>query len=196
VSEQELIEPRQLFVLSGPSGVGKNTVADRLCERGAAVRAVTATTREPKPGEEDGVDYHFVGEERFERWIDEGRLLEHTTYVGNYYGTPVASVNRASESGLPVMLVIDVDGGLQIKERWPEVTLIFLEPPSEQELRRRLRERGRDEQGDIRRRIQRAREEMEYAEQYDYRVVNDKLERAVDRVQEIMAERYPAGSRA
>ncbi|MFO7959025.1 MAG: guanylate kinase [Candidatus Brocadiia bacterium] len=189
--QQELVNPRQLFVISGPSGVGKNTVAAELCRRGLAVRAVTATSREPRPGEEDGADYLFISEDEFERWIEEGRLLEYTRYVGNYYGTPVESVNRAAAEGLPVLLTIDVDGGLQIKRRWPEVTLIFLEPPSERELRRRLEARGRDEDESIERRLRRARQEMEYAERYDHRVVNDRLEDALSRIQRIMEKRYP-----
>ncbi len=190
-SARDLARPDQVFVLSGPSGVGKNTVAKRLCGRGRAVRAVTATTRDPRPGERDGVDYHFVSAERFEQWIEEGRLIEHTRYVGHYYGTPVRSVNRAAESGLPVLLTIDVDGGLQIKRRWPEVTLIFLAPPSEHELRRRLAHRGRDDAATVERRLERAREEMAYAEYYDFVVVNDDLEEAVDQVARILAQRCP-----
>jgi len=188
--EQDLVNPRQLFVISGPSGVGKNTIADKLCRRGLAVRAVTATTRQPRPAERQGVDYLFVTEEKFGRWIEEDRLLEHTRYVGNFYGTPVQSVNRAAAGGLPVLLTIDVDGGLQIKERWPEVTLVFLEPPSERELRRRLEARGRDEEQSIERRLRRARQEMEYAERYDFRVVNDQLEQALARIKEITESRY------
>lgn len=188
---EDLVEPRQLFVLSGPSGVGKNTVADRLCRLGRAVRAVTATTRRPRPGEVDGRDYWFVSEEQFRDWMASGRLVEHTRYVGHYYGTPLESVNRAAETGLPVILTIDVDGGVQLKERWPQATLIFLEPPSEEELRRRLSGRGQDEEADLARRVARAREEMAYAGRYDFRVVNAELDDAVTQVEEIMARRCP-----
>ena len=181
-----LARPERVFVLSGPSGVGKNTIVDRLHARGLAVRAVTATTRSPRPGEKDGRDYLFVGEDEFKCWLREGRLAEHTVYVGNYYGTPLASVDKAGESGLPVVLTIDVDGGLQLKRKFPQVTLIFVEAPSEQELRRRLDSRGRDDAATIECRIARAREECALADQYDYRVVNDALEQAVDKVADIV----------
>lgn len=184
-----LARPGQVFVLSGPSGVGKNTIADRLCADGLAVRAVTATTRAPKPGEQDGRDYLFVSEEQFDRWLREGRMAEHTCYVGHRYGTPLASVDRAGEAGLPTMLTIDVDGGLQLKRKFPQVTLVFVEPPSEEELRRRLLHRGRDDAATIERRLARARQECALAGRYDYRVVNDVLDEAVRQVAEIMARR-------
>ncbi|MHC4787853.1 MAG: guanylate kinase [Planctomycetota bacterium] len=186
---ERLVDPGRVYVLSGPSGVGKNAIASRLSQRGGAARAVTATTRPPRAGEVDGRDYHFVDEEQFLRWIREGRLLEHTKYVDHYYGTPLASVNRAAAEGLPVLLTIDVDGALQMKRRWPEVTLIFVEPPSGEELQRRLRARRRDDTVDISQRLRRAREECEYADQYDFRVVNDDLEGAVQEVARIVAGR-------
>jgi guanylate kinase len=185
-----LVNPAQVFVLSGPSGVGKNTIAAELCARGRAVRAVTATTRLPKEGETDGRDYHFVSADEFLRWIDEGRLIEHTSYVGHYYGTPLASVNTAAATGLPVLLTIDVDGGLQVKERWPQVTLVFISPPSEEELRRRLQRRGRDDAATIEKRLRRAREEAAYVDRYDSRVVNDSLDEAVEDVACIIARTH------
>ncbi|NLW49995.1 MAG: guanylate kinase [Candidatus Brocadiaceae bacterium] len=184
-----LARPGRVFVLSGPSGVGKNTIADRLRARGLAVRAVTATTRAAKPGEQHGRDYLFVSEEEFGRWLREGRLAESTCYVGHRYGTPLASVEAAGASGRPVVLTIDVDGGLQLKRRFPAVTLIFVEPPSEAELRRRLRTRGRDDAETIERRIRRALEECALAADYDFRVVNDDLDTAVETVAEILTQR-------
>jgi len=184
-----LLNPREVFILSGPSGVGKNTLASRLCREGRAVRAVTATTRPPKPGEADGRDYRFVSERRFQQWLKEGRLVEHTRYLGHFYGTPLASVNEAAGRGLPVILTIDVDGGLQVKEKWPEVSLIFIEPPSEEELRRRLKGRGRDDAESIEQRVERAHQEYGYADRYDFRVANDRLEDAVEQVAAIVSSR-------
>lgn len=185
-----LANPRQVFALSGPSGVGKNTIAGRLCEQGLAVRAVTATTRPPKPGEVDQKDYYFISRDQFRRWIEEGRLAEHTDYLGHYYGTPLSSVNRAAASTLPVILTIDVDGGLQVKRKWREVTLIFIKPPSEDELKRRLRGRQRDDTDSVQQRLRRAHEEYAYAEQYDFCVINDDLDKAVQEIAAIMSRRY------
>jgi len=177
-----LERPDRVFVLSGPSGVGKNTVAAALCKSGRAVRAVTATSREPRPGERDGADYYFVGREEFEGWLRDGRLLEHNCYDGNYYGTPAFSVNRAAQSGKPVLLVIDVNGALAVKKLWPQVKLVFLSPPSDEALEQRLRARGDEDARSVAYRLKRAREEMTLRDRYDYVVVNDRLEDAVDEV--------------
>jgi len=177
---------RRLFVLSGPSGVGKNTIAGRLCEEKVAVRAITATTRRRRQGEKEGVDYSFLSEQEFESWINEGRMLEYARYCGNWYGTPASSVERALARGKPVLLVIDVEGGRQIKEKSPQATLIFIAPPSEEQLRRRLTTRGREDAKGIEQRVRRAREEMAAATNYDYVVVNDSLEEAVNEVRQII----------
>jgi len=171
--------PERVFVLSGPSGVGKNSIAARLCGGGKAVRAVTATTRKPRTGERNGVDYHFVATDEFERWWREGRLLERNEYSGEHYGTPAFAVNEAARGGQPVLLVIDVNGALEIKRRWPEATLVFVKAPSQQALEQRLRGRGADDEQAIARRLERAREELALADRYDYVLVNDQLDDAV-----------------
>ncbi len=183
------INPRQLFILSGPSGVGKNSIAAELCRRSLACRAVTATTRPPRPGEVDGKDYHFIGKDEFERWIQQRQLIEHTEYLGRYYGTPFSSLERAAASKLPILLTIDVDGGLQVKSKWPEATLIFVRPPSEGELRRRLDERRRDDTDSMEQRLQRSHVEYTYADKYDFCVVNDDLSKAVEEVAHIISLR-------
>jgi len=180
-------------VLSGPSGVGKNTVARALSESGRAVRAVTATTRPPRPGERDGVDYYFVSRERFEDWLRQGLLLEHTRYLGHCYGTPAFSVNRAAESGLPVLLVVDVNGALALKRRWPALRLVFLALPDEEDLARRLRARGAEDEQSIVRRLERARREMAFRERYDWTVVNDNVENAVEQIAGIIEANTPPG---
>jgi len=187
-----IVHPERVFVLSGPSGVGKNAIVRRLCESGCAVRAITATSRSPRPGEEDGVDYYFVSEQQFEQWLREGRLLEHTRYCGNYYGTPASSVDRAARDGRPVLLVIDVDGALQLKRKWPDARLIFIRPPSEQELEQRLRERADEDDENMAQRLAQARHEMALADRYDHVVVNDRLEDAVEQVAHIVRSASPA----
>ncbi len=186
-SEQAaLSDPERVFVLSGPSGVGKNAVAEALCERGVAVRAVTATSRPPRPGERDGVDYHFVSDEEFEERLRQGRLLEHTRYCGHYYGTPASSVNEAARGGRAVVLVIEVDGALQLKRRWPGLRLIFLAPPDEQALLDRLERRGDVDDAGVASRLARAREEMALSGRYDWTVVNERLDDAVQEVAAII----------
>jgi guanylate kinase len=181
-----IAHPERVFVLSGPSGVGKNAIAARLCERGAAVRALTATSRPPRPGERDGVDYYFLSENEFQEWLRDGRLLEHIRYCGHSYGTPAFSINRAAEGGRPVLLVVDVDGALRIKSDWPDVRLVFVAPHSLGELRQRLGARGEADEAGIRQRLARAREEMALADRYDCVVVNKQLEDAVEQVVRII----------
>ena len=171
-----------LYVFSGPSGVGKDTVLSLLLTRSDLVKSVSATTRAPREGEVDGVDYYFVSKEEFERLIETGEMLEYTVYAGNYYGTPKAPVERWLSEGSDVILKIEVDGFSQIKKLMPESVGIFLLPPSKEELERRLRARGTDSEEAVLRRLETALNELSCAENYDWRVVNDDLDLCVDEI--------------
>jgi guanylate kinase len=177
-----------LVVIAGPSGVGKGTVHARV--RAAledAVLSVSATTRPPRAGEVDGVDYHFVSPQRFEALIEAGALLEWATYAGHRYGTPAAPVRDAVAAGSVVVLDIEVQGALQVKVHDPGALLVFLLPPSLAELERRLRGRGTESDDAVARRLARAREELTEAHRFDVRVVNDDLDRCVAEVLDAIA---------
>ncbi len=163
-----------LIVLSGFAGVGKGTVLKSLFEthEGYAY-SVSATTRDPRPGEVDGVHYFFVSRERFEQMIENDELLEHACYVGNYYGTPKAYVDRKLEEGFDVILEIEVQGALNIKKKVPEAILIYMLPPSAETLKQRLTGRGTETEEVILKRMKRACEEAVGVENYDYIIVND-----------------------
>ncbi|MGQ9486188.1 MAG: guanylate kinase [Armatimonadota bacterium] len=180
-----------LIVLSGPSGVGKDTLLKTLLQRvSGVVKCLTATTRPPREGERHGVDYLFLSEEEFEQWIAEGRFLEYARYNQAYYGTPRHLVEEPRAKGLDVILKIEVQGGLQVRQHVPEAILIFVQPPNLQVLRQRLTARGTDNPEQIARRLRIAEEEMRVMPQYDYLVTNDDLEQAVDLLRAILlAER-------
>ena len=176
-----------LFVISGPSGTGKGTLLQgALAGVPDAWVSVSATTREPRPGEVDGVSYHFLSNGEFERLIREDGLLEWANVYGNLYGTPRAEVEGHIAAGEQVILEIDVQGGLQVRDRLPESVLIFIEPPSIEELRRRLMGRATESSDDVSRRLEAAEGEIASASCYDYRVVNDDLDRAVAEVLSIV----------
>ena len=183
-----------LFVLTGASGVGKGTV------RHAAVPAlgdvhysVSATTRQRREGEIDGVHYHFYDVATFERALAEDALLEHATYVGDHYGTPAAAVDEALEAGRDVILEIELDGARQVKAKRPDAVMLFLAPPSLAELEHRLRGRGTDSEAKIQKRLARARIELCAVREFDYLIVNDRLEEAVEAFQAVIrAERLRA----
>ncbi len=178
-----------LLVLSGPSGSGKGTVVRALHEKRADVfLSVSATTRLPRDGEIDGKHYHFYTNERFEAMIAAGEVLEHACYCGNYYGTPKAPVQERLDAGVHVLLEIEVQGAMQVREIMPEAQLVFLLPPSMEELERRLTERGTETQAVIEGRLQRAREELAFQTAYDHTVVNDKVEQAVSELCAILDE--------
>jgi guanylate kinase len=163
-----------LIVLSGFAGVGKGTVLKSLFEthEGYAY-SVSATTREPRPGEVDGVHYFFISKERFEQMIAGDELLEHACYVGNYYGTPKAYVDRKLEEGFDVILEIEIQGALNIKKKVPEAILIYMLPTSAKTLKERLTGRGTETEEVILKRMKRAAEEAVGVEQYDYIIVNE-----------------------
>jgi guanylate kinase len=172
-----------LIVISGPSGVGKDAVIKRLLELDPNLRdSVSDTTRAPRPGEVDGVNYHFVSRDEFEKLIREGAFLEYATYSGNLYGTPKAQLDEVRGDGHDVVLKIDVQGAEQVRKRAPDALRIFLAPPSMQELLRRRTERHSESARDQKARQIIAKDEMALAPHFDHVVVNDNLERAVQEV--------------
>ncbi len=177
-----------LIVLSGPSGVGKGTVRKAVFSRPDAKfeYSISMTTRKPREGEVDGVDYFFKSKEEFEKLIKEGKLLEYAQYVGNYYGTPVDYVKETLEAGKDVFLEIEVQGAKQVRDKFPDGLFIFLMPPSLDELRNRIVGRGTESVDLIHNRMEAARKEIELTSMYDYIVVNDDVERAVDKINAIV----------
>ncbi len=177
----------QLIVLSGPSGVGKSTViAELLSVRKDIHFSVSFTTRAPRAGEEDGVNYNFVDRVEFERMIRDGELLEHAEYVGNYYGTSLKVIQEKLAQGVDVLLDIEVQGAAKVRAKCPEAVLIFIMPPSFEELSRRLHGRNTDDEDVINGRLQKAREECQEVKNYDYLVVNDKVPEAAAEIMAIL----------
>ena len=175
------------FIISGPSGVGKSTVLKELFKgRDDLYFSVSATTRAPRPGEEDGVHYHFTDVDTFRRMIGEDAFLEHAEYVGNFYGTPKKFVDEAMEQGKDVILDIEVQGAMQVIEKRADVVRIFIAPPSWQSLEERLTSRGTDSPDKVQQRLARAKVEFRSASTYDYFVINDTVERAVREINAIM----------
>jgi guanylate kinase len=177
-----------LIVISGPSGVGKDTLIRRLRELDSSLQySISYTTRKPRQGEVDGVNYFFVDRQRFEELIAQGFFLEHATYNGNYYGTPAEAVEKARAAGHDILLKIEVQGAEQVRNRAPDGLFIFIAPPSKEELIRRQELRqGADPEEDMAERRKIAETEMKHASKYDFVVINDDLERAVAEVLEII----------
>jgi len=175
-----------LMVISGPSGAGKGTVVKELIKRDDFALSISATTRKPREGEKDKVDYFFKSEEEFKKMIENGELLEWASFVDHFYGTPKAYVLSMIEKGKNVVLEIEVQGAEQIKKLYPETVRVFLLPPSREELEKRLAGRGTEDAQTISKRIARASEEIKLVDKYDYVVINDEVEKAVDRISKIV----------
>lgn len=183
-----------LVVVSAPSGTGKGTLLQMLRKVNKNVRfSISVTTRPPRQGEEDGKDYFFRTVEQFEDMVKNGELIEWVKYCDNYYGTPKKFVEDAIDQGFDIVLEIDVEGAMNIKKMFPESVMIFIVPPSLEELKKRIVGRGTEQTDVINKRIQIAEKELEYAEKYDYIVINDDIENAVAAVNSILtAEKHKA----
>lgn len=171
-----------LFILSGPSGAGKGTVVKELVKLSENEVSISATTREPRKGEVNGVDYQFLAVDSFKQLIEENGLLEYAQYCGNYYGTPVAQIEKWLSEGKNVILEIDVQGCRQIKAKRPDAVTIFIVPPSMEILEHRLRKRATEDEDTIQKRLQAAKSEIKKAPEYDYVVINGPIEECVEDV--------------
>lgn len=181
----------RLFVISGPSAVGKGTIVKELLDADENLRvSVSATTRAPRAGETDGVSYYFLTKEEFKEKIDNGGFLEWAEVHGNFYGTPKAPVEKLLAEGKDVILEIDVQGAMQVKESGGEGAYIFILPPSMEELRNRINNRGTETEEAIALRMSKAAGEIAYVDRYDYFVINDDLQEAINTVKAIMVSEH------
>jgi guanylate kinase len=186
-----------LIVLSGFSGSGKGTIMKELMKKYSEQYAlsISATTRSPRPGETDGVEYFFRTKEQFEKMIADDELIEYAKYVDNYYGTPKAYVEEQLAAGKDVILEIEIQGALKVKEKFPDTLLMFVTPPSAEELKNRLVGRGTETLDVIESRMDRACEEAEGMDQYDYLIVNDDLDTCVEEVHQIIRGEHHRSTR-
>ena len=184
-------------MVTGPSGVGKGTLIKKLLERVPDLElSVSATTRPPRPGERDGIDYHFLSEQEFERLLAEDQFMEHANYSGHRYGTLVSEVEPRLERGAGVVLEIEVQGARQIRARMPDAVLVFVAPPSPEALRERLEKRGTDSEEEIERRLRVASDELAAQSEFRHVILNDDLERASEELAALVrAERTPNPAR-
>lgn len=175
-----------LVVISGFSGAGKGTIMKELIKRYDYHLSVSATTRQPRKGETDGIDYYFHTREEFQNMIEKGELIEWAEYVGNYYGTPKKYVEEQLNAGKDVLLEIEMQGGMLVKEKFPNALLVFVSPPSGDILKQRLTGRGTETPEEIEKRLLRAVDEVKYMKEYDYIIVNDELEDAIEKVNDLI----------
>ncbi|MBQ9510355.1 MAG: guanylate kinase [Clostridia bacterium] len=173
-----------IFIISGPAGSGKSTIVKKLLATGRFEFSVSATTRAPRPGEEDGVQYHFITHEKFDEMLKDDMFLEHAEYVGNCYGTPKKPVEDWVNAGKNVILEIEVIGALQVKEKKPEAIMIFITPPDAETLEARLRGRGTEDEAHLLGRLAKARREFESFDKYDYAVINE--QESADKAAEVV----------
>ncbi|PKR78567.1 guanylate kinase [Halalkalibacillus sediminis] len=180
-----------LFILSGPSGVGKGTVRKSLFEKDPALEySISVTTREPREGERNGIDYFFKKREEVQKMIEADELIEYAEYVGNYYGTPKEYVEKTLDEGKDVFLEIEVQGAMKVRENFPEGVFIFLFPPSLEVLKNRIINRGTETEDLVLNRLKEAQKEIDMMDAYDYVVVNDEVEKAVARIQSIVVSEH------
>lgn len=186
-----------LVVLSGPSGVGKGTVREQIFKQPENIfnYSVSMTTRPMREGEVNGCDYYFVSKSEFEKHIENGKMLEYAKYVNNYYGTPVKYVNETLERGKDVLLEIEVEGAFQVQEKIKDSILIFLIPPSLEELQNRIRKRGTENDEIVNQRMLKAIEELKQTARYDYAVINDDVNQSVQEINQILASERLRASR-
>ena len=178
---------KKLIIITGPSGVGKGTVVKELLDRNKDIwLSISATTRNPRIGEQDGENYYFISDERFKDMINKKDFLEWAQFAGNYYGTPLSTVNEKIEKGFIVLLEIEVEGAKQIKEKFPEALSIFLLPPSKAELEKRIRNRGTEKEEAINRRLSRANYEIASSGEFDFVLTNHDVDETVKEVFKII----------
>ncbi len=178
---------KKLFVISGSSGVGKGTVIDGFLKRNPQFTlSISCTTRKMRPGEVDGVNYFFLSKDEFKDCIENNKFLEWAEFAGNYYGTKQKYIHQCLEEGKNLILEIDTQGAIQVKQKMPEAVLIFIAPPSFEILEKRLRGRHTEDEETIQKRLEAVKKELERAENFDYRVINDDVDRAIQNLEDII----------
>ena len=178
---------KKLIIITGPSGVGKGTVVKEILDKDTNIwLSISATTRKPRHGEKEGENYYFLTQEKFKDMINRNLFLEWAEFAGNYYGTPLSSVNERIENGLIVLLEIEVEGAKQIKNKFPEALSIFLLPPNKKELERRIRDRGTESEEAIHRRLDRANYEISSSNQFDFALTNNNVDETVKSIFKII----------